>query len=221
MLKTLRKGTKVAGNAIVSWLLLIIVTGILVAGYFKYFGNSLDKNDVTKVATDLRTNLTDLSAQVRNWADVTINTPSVVNKLKTQYNDSVIVLKKGVTVDTAFPVAGVDLSGTTLDGVAAGIYNKNKYLVLESNASIADTGVILDGTTDYGFSAANNNADEAGLTYRGVYFLVNADEKPTFDKIAEANIGRITVLPARNVQDSIQTTPVSAILVQLSNVGEQ
>ncbi len=211
---------RTGGNMVVSALLTVIIGWILVAFYFWYFGQSLDKNDVTKVWTELRQNMADVAAQVQNGADITLNNTSVVNKLKNQYTNDVIVLRKGMTVMQAF-LPNTDLSGTTLSGVVAGINDGNRYLVLESNdALMTNTGYIVDGkTVNPDFTAVNHNADEAGLTYRGVYFLVPATEKATWDKIASANIGRISVSPITTIKDG--STSIDVILIHLLNVGEK
>ena len=211
---------KIGGNMVVSALLTVIIGWILVAFYFWYFGQSLDKNDVTKVSTDLRQNLTDVAAQVRNGADITLNNQSVLNNLVTQYDSKAIILRKWMTATGAF-ASGTDLSGTTLSWVVAGINNGTKYLVLDSNASLTNnnTGYVLDWTSNIGLTAANHSADAAGLTYKAIYFLVPASDKATFDKIAEANIGRVSVGPETTLQDG--STTANAVLVHLSNVGEQ
>ena len=211
---------RTGGNMVVSALLTVIIGWILVAFYFWYFGQSLDKNDVTKVWTDLRQNMTDVASQVKNGADITLNNTSVVNKLKNQYANNIIAIKKGITAPVAFK-SGTDLTGTTLSGVVAGINDGNKYLVLDTNDTLmTNTGYVIDGkTANSDFTAANHNADEAGLTYNSVYFLVPATEKATWDKIASANIGRISVGDITTLKDG--TTSATALLVQLSNVGEQ
>ena len=211
---------KIGGNMVVSALLTVIIAWILVAFYFWYFGQSLNKNDVTKVRTDLRQNLTDVAAQVRNGADITLNNKSVINVLKTQYDNKVIILRKWMSTVEAF-LPNTDLSGTTLSWVVAGINNGTKYLVLDSNASLTNnnTGYVLDWTSNIGLTAANHSADAAGLTYKAVYFLVPATDKAMFNRIAEANIGRMSVSPETTLKDG--SSSANAVLVYLPNMGEK
>jgi len=208
---------------VVSALLAIIIWWILVAFYFWYFGQSLDKHNVDKTITKLKSNLTDLASQVRYWNRITVNNSSVIKKLQTEYTNKTIVLKKWMTVENAF-LPNTNLSGTKLETVPNNLKKWVKYLVLESNANFNDTWVVLweTGINNY-FSANNNNANQAGLTYRGVYFLMNASNKPTFDKIASANIGRMNVLPEAAINNGTGAGAVSVntILVQLSNVWGQ
>ena len=223
---------RTGGNMVVSALLTVIISWILVAFYFWYFGQSLDKNDFTKVSVDLRQNLADASAQVRNGANIIL--VDDLDKLSTKYNSEVVALDKKVNnvelmfwsdLSWDFEYTGSD--GNLYNKLIDWINNNIKYLVLTTNTDIkkadwsdTDRWVILIAGNNYWFTAANHNADEAGLTYRGIYFLVPASEKATWNKIASANIWKLTVSDTIDMSDGKTDENASAILITTSEKGE-
>jgi len=226
MIRTNRKNAGALG--IIGMVLGLIVGGYMLAQTFGVLGTAGNKNDVNQVNQQIGLVMQDNAANVKAGQEAVVNQDSVLRQLETTpYSNKVIALKKGVnaiyeTWGTIYFVSD-NLNGSDLANVVDnedGKDIKGSYLVLETNANAGGDsepyGVILNSDAgDQGFVGNTRDADAAGFTYRGIYFLLPTTKETEMLKVQDANTTTITKI-YKDVNVKNDTVTNKAIVVKMN-----